>query len=250
MVTAVACSVPDVTFVSNDAGTSDSALRTPPGDGSACVPVDAGILGALPLSQFTTAGVARYDEYQDGFIALTQGSHNLAGAAWYASRLPVLSSYVLTWTFREQPGGTAGAGFAFAVLQTATTPSSTFVGGNGAGMGLQNIPGGPTGYAVALYLYGGTEFELLAMPGFKVIKSVTTTDMLNDGSPYTVQVSWQAPSTLTAKVTVRSGTLTLTSDDAALTTTAPAWFGVTASTGAASNSINELAGITVSEACP
>lgn len=241
--------MPDVTFVSNDAGSIDSAIRTPLGEGSACGPLDAAVLGTLPLSRFTTADVARYDEYQDGFIALTQNTHSLAGAAWYTAQLPVLSSYALTWTFREQPGGTAGAGFTFAVLQTPTVPSSTFVGGNGAGMGLQNISGGPTGYAVALYLYGGTEFELLGMPGFTVIKSVTATDMLNDGSPYTVQVSWQAPSTLTATVTVHSGTLTLTSSDAALTTTAPAWFGVTASTGPASNSINELEGITVSEAC-
>jgi hypothetical protein len=135
------------------------------------------------------------------------------------------------------------------VLQTATVPSSTFVGSSGDAMGLQGIPGNPTGYAVALYLYGGLDLELVTMPDFTVVASKTTTDALNDGNLYAVDVSWQAPSTLTATVHAPSGLVTVTSSDAGLATTGPAWVGVTASTGVSSDTHNELAGISVRSVC-
>jgi hypothetical protein len=243
-------------------GTSDAAEGAPEDapdapvedaapDGGECTPIaaDAGFTAALSLAQLTTAGDAVYDENSDTYVTLTNSDNNQAGAAWSTVHLPVVSSYAITWTLREGPDDTAGAGFTFAVLQTATVPSSTFVGNNGDAMGLQGIPGSPTGYAVALYLYGGLDLELVTMPDFTVVASKTTTDALNDGNLYEVDVTWQAPSTLTATVHAPSGLVTVTSSDAGLATTGPAWVGVTASTGVSSDTHYELAGISVARVC-
>jgi hypothetical protein len=242
-------------------GTSDASEDAPedasedvgalPPEGGGCTPIaaDAGFTAALSLAQLTTAGDAVYDENADTYVTLTNSDNNQAGAAWSTVQLPIVSSYAITWTLREGPDDTAGAGFTFALLQTATVPSSTFVGNNGDAMGLQGIPGSPTGYAVALYLYGGLDLELVTMPNFTVVASKTTSDALNDGGLYDVDVTWQAPSTLTATVHAPSGLVTVTSSDAGLATTGPAWVGVTASTGVASDTHNELAGISVGSVC-
>jgi hypothetical protein len=234
-----------------DASADDaSQLQDSPGpDGLPCTSVDAGILGQLSLAGFTTAGVAQYDEYGDGMITLTQAASNLAGAAWYSQQLPVVTAYDLTWTLREGPNDVAGAGFTFAVLGSNTAPSATFVGNNGDAMGLKGIAGKATGYAVGLYLYGGINLEILSMPKFQALASQTSQASLNDGNDYAVDVSWRAPSTLTATLHGPNGPITVTSSDPSLAAPGPAWFGVTASTGPASNSHNELAGIAVTDAC-
>jgi hypothetical protein len=218
-------------------------------DGPPCAPVDAGVLGALSLTDFTTAGVAKYDEGADGLTTLTQAANNLAGAAWYDGQLPPLVAYDLTWTLREGPNQVAGAGFAFAVLAAPVAPANTFVGENGDGMGLRNITGAPTGYAVGLYLYNGIELMLIAMPDFTAIATQVAAGALNDGKLYAIDVSWRAPSTITATLHGPNGPLTVTSSDPSFASPGAAWFGVSASTGPSSNSHNELAGMTVTSAC-
>jgi hypothetical protein len=246
-VTGDGSSVAEVT--TPDAVVDAPAVGDAPSEGSPCIAVDAGILGALSLADFAMAGVAQYDEYGDGFTTLTQAQNNLAGAAWYRQPLPAVSAYDLTWTLREGPGGVAGAGFTFAVLASATAPSATFIGDNGDGMGLRGIPGGATGYAVGLYVYGGIKLELLSMPGFKTVASQTAQGALNDGTQYAVDVSWRAPSSLTATLHGPTAPVTVSSSDPSLASPGPAWFGATASTGPSSDSLNELAAITVTRAC-
>jgi hypothetical protein len=232
-----------------DGSVDDGRPDSPGSGGLPCTPNDAAILGALSLASFTTAGAAQYNEYGDGFVTLTQAANNVAGAAWYPQELAVATAYDLTWTVREQPNDVAGSGFTFAVLTSSAAPSASFVGGTGDAMGLRDIGRAAKGYAVGLYLYGGIKLEILSMPGFKTLVSNTTTGAINDGTSYAVDVSWRAPSTLRATLHAPGGPLTVTSSDPSIAAAGAAWFGVTAATGPASNSRNELAGLTVSDAC-
>jgi hypothetical protein len=219
----------------------------PTGDGWTCNPLDAGILGMLDLSTCIFAGNASWNENTDGKITLTNSNNFEAGAAWYPRQMPQVSAYDLTWSFRVGPGDTAGDGIAFAVLQTATTPDGNYVGMNGAGLGLQGLAG--NGYAVAVDMYNTNEIRLVTMPDYTIVAHDANGDTLNDGMVHAVDVSWHAPSTLTATLHSTSGNLTVTSNDAGLTTTGPAWLGFTGATGGGSDSHNEIASITVTGLC-
>jgi hypothetical protein len=219
----------------------------PAGDGWTCIPLDAGILGMLDLSTCTFAGTASWNENNDGKITLTNSNNFEAGAAWYPRQMPQVSAYALTWSFRVGPGDTAGDGIAFAVLQTAATPNTNYVGMNGSGLGLQGLSG--TGYAVAIDMYNTNEIRLVTMPDYTIVDSKANGDTLNDGNVHAVDVSWHAPSALTATLHSTSGDLTVTSTHAGLTTTGPAWFGFTGATGGGSNSHNEIAALSISGLC-
>lgn len=219
----------------------------PAGDGWTCNPLDAGILGTLDLSTCVFAGTASWDENGDGKITLTNSNNDEAGAAWYPRQMPQVSAYDLTWSFRVGPGDTAGDGIAFAVLQTTAMPDGNYVGMNGSGLGLQGLSG--TGYAVAVDMYNTNEIRLVTMPSYTIVDSKANGDTLNDGNVHAVDVSWHAPSTLTATLHSTSGDLTVTSTNAGLTTTGPAWFGFTGATGGGSDSHNEIASLTVNGLC-
>ncbi|HEX8794038.1 MAG TPA: hypothetical protein VF765_24015 [Polyangiaceae bacterium] len=221
----------------------------PAGDGWTCVPVaaDGGLLGKLDLSTFTTAGTASWDENGDGKMTLTNSNNFEAGAAWFTTPWPVLQAYSLTWSFRVGPGDTAGDGITFAVLQTTNQPDNNFVGDTGDGLGLRNLQG--TGYAVAIDMYNTNEIRLVTMPSYTTVIANHNGDMLNDGNVYTVDVSWHAPSTLSATLHSKSGPLTVTSIDPGFATTDYAWIGFTGATGGGSDSHNEVGGITVNSAC-
>lgn len=222
---------------------------SPTGDGWTCVPVagDAGILGKLDLSTFTTAGNAVWNDNGDGIMTLTDSYNFEAGAAWFTTPWPVLHAYSLTWSFRVGPNQTAGDGITFAVLQTTNQPDNSFVGDNGDGLGLRNLQG--TGYAVAIDMYGTTQIRLVTMPGYNTVSTNGNNDMLNDGKVHAVDVTWHAPNTLTATLHSISGDLTVTSSDPGLATMDYAWLGFTGATGGGSNSHNEIAAITVTGAC-
>jgi hypothetical protein len=236
--------------VASDAPTQTDAQPPPDGpagDGWTCTPLDAGIVGAIDLSTFVTAGTASWNENADGKITLTNSNNGEAGAAWSPHEMPRVSAYDLTWSFRVGPGDTAGDGITFAMLQTNAAPGSSYVGGNGSGLGLQGLSG--TGYAVAIDMYNTNEIRLVTMPSYTVVDSKANTDTLNDGNVHSVDVSWRAPSTLTATLHSTSGDLTVTSTNAGLTTTGPAWFGFTGATGGGSDSHNEIATLVVNDVC-
>jgi hypothetical protein len=218
----------------------------PAGDGWTCTPLDAGTL-STDLSTFIVAGTATWNENTDGKMTLTNSNNNEAGAAWSPSQMPLVSAYDLTWSFRVGPGDTNGDGVTFAVLQTNAMPANTYVGMNASGLGLQGLSG--TGYAVAIEMYTTNEIRLVTMPSYTIVDSKANGDMLNDGNVHSVDVSWRAPSTLTATLHSTSGDLTVTSTNAGLTTTGPAWFGFTGSTGAGADSHNEIASLVVKDVC-
>ncbi len=219
----------------------------PAGDGWTCNPLDAGLLGTLDLSTCIFAGTANWNENNDGKITLTNSNNFEAGAAWYPSQMPQVSAYDLTWSFRVGPGDTAGDGITFAVLQTAARPDNNFVGGDGSGLGLQGLTA--NGYAVAIDMYNTNEIRIVSMPTFTIVASKANADMLNDGNVHSVDVSWRAPSSITATLHSTSGDLTVTSSDPALTVAGAAWFGFTGATGGGSNSHNEIAGLVVDGLC-
>lgn len=219
----------------------------PAGDGWTCNPLDGGVLGMLDLSTCTFAGTSSWDENSDGKITLTNSNNFEAGAAWYPKEMPQVSAYDLTWSFRVGPGDTAGDGITFAVLQTSAPPDGNFVGNDGNGLGLQGLAG--TGYAVAIDMYNTNAISLVKMPGFTTVASKTNNDMLNDGNIHSVDVSWHAPSTLTATLHSTSGDLTVTSSDPGLAVAGAAWFGFTAATGGGSDSHNEVASLVVNGLC-
>jgi hypothetical protein len=219
----------------------------PAADGWTCSPVDGGILGTLDLSTFILAGTAVWNENADGRITLTNSNHDEAGAAWYQSEMPPVSGYDLTWSFRVGPGNTAGAGITFAVLQTNAMPNNRYVGSKGSGLGLQGLSG--SGYAVAIAMFNTNQIRLVTMPSYTTLESKGNSDTLNDGKIHAVDVSWRAPSTLTATLHSTSGDLTVTSNDAGLATKGSAWFGFTGATGMISDSHNEIASIVVKSLC-
>jgi hypothetical protein len=232
-----------------DAGGDDApqTVDAPPPDTWVCTPIDAGVTGALALSSFATVGSAVWNENNDNRITLTNSNNNEAGAAWFPNKLPVVASYDLTWTLRVGPNNTAGDGITFAVLEST---ANLGVGDNGDGLGLRNLGGSPIGYAVAVDMYQKTTLELIAMPGYAVVASKDVPGAaLNDGNDYAVDVSFRAPSTVTATIHAPSGAVTLTSSDPRLTTNAPAWLGFTGATGGGSDSHNEIVSINVSGAC-
>jgi Bacterial lectin len=235
--------------VASDALTTDAQPPTdaPDGDGWTCTPLDGGILGTLDLSTWVFAGTASWNENTDGKITLTNSNNNEAGAAWSARQMPQVSAYDLTWSFRVGPGDTSGDGITFAVLQVAAAPDDNFVGNDGANLGLQGLQA--NGYAVAVDMYGTNEIRLVTMPSYTIVDSKANGDMLNDGNVYSVDVSWHAPSTLTATLHSTSGDLTVSSTNAGLTTTGPAWFGFTGSTGGSADSHNEVASLVVKDLC-
>jgi Bacterial lectin len=235
--------------VASDAPTTDAPppVDAPAGDGWTCTPFDGGILGTLDLSTCVFAGTASWDENSDGKITLTNSNNDESGAAWYPSGLPPVSAYDITWSFRVGPGDTAGDGITFAVLQSSTAPDSNYVGNDGSGLGLQGLTG--TGYAVAIDMYNTNEILLVGMPSFTTLDSKANGDTLNDGNVHSVDVSWHAPSTLTATLHSTSGDLTVSSTNAGLATTGPAWFGFTGATGGGSDSHNEVASLVVKALC-
>ena len=145
------------------------------------------------------------------------------------------------------------------MLASAAVPG---VGENGDGLGLRNIPapggGVASGYAVDVDMYqdpgdstdlGPTTFKLLTMPGFKVVAAVAVPSPLNDGNLYPVDVSWRAPSSLSATLHAPGGALvTVSSSDPGLTASS-AYFGFTGATGGVSDSHNEIAAMTVTFTC-
>jgi hypothetical protein len=220
-----------------------------------CVPLDGGVVGPVNLSIASTKGSASWNENGDGKITLTNSNNNEAGAAWLPTLTPVVSSYDLTWSLRVGPSNTAGDGITFAMLEANAMPG---VGDNGDGLGLRNLPGA-TGYAVVVDMFKNpsdptdlaqTTLKLVTMPGFTPVAETGLAAALNDGKVYSVDVSWRAPSTLTATLHGPSGSTTVvTSSNAGLTTTTPAWLGFTGSTGGTSDSHNEVAGLTITDAC-
>ena len=224
----------------------------------ACIPSDAGLNGVLDLAAFTLAGSAVYDENSDGRITLTNSQNNESGAAWYPTKMPDVSGYDLTWSLRVGPGNIAGDGITFAVLASSGVPD---VGDTGDGLGLRNItaPGGavPAGYAVDVDMFrntsdptdlGPTTLKLVAMPGFRIVAETAVPSALNDGNLYAVDVSWRAPSTLTATLHAPGGALVKVSSSDPGLTAAGGYLGFTAATGG-SDSHNEIAGITVADTC-
>jgi hypothetical protein len=240
-----------------DGPIADAAVDT--SDAGVCAPFDAGLAGAPSLADFSLAGDAAYDENSDGRITLTNSDNNQAGAAWYPTQLPAVAGYDLTWSLRVGPNDVSGDGITFAVLQTSTMPG---VGDGGDGIGLRNIfDGGATGsgYAVDVDMYqnssdptdlGPTTLKLVTMPGFTVVAEAAVPLALNDGNTYAVDVTWRAPSTLTATLHTGNGSsVQVTSSDPGLATTAPAFFGFTGATGGGADSHNEIAGLTILDVC-
>jgi hypothetical protein len=220
-----------------------------------CTPLGAPFVGQLALSMFSTKGTASWNENNDARITLTNSNNNEAGAAWYPTQAPVVVAYDLTWSLRVGPTNTAGDGIAFAMLEASAMPG---VGDNGDGLGLRNLPG-VTGYAVVVDMFKNpsdptdlaqTTLKLFTMPGFMPVAETGLSAALNDGKTYAVDVSWRAPSTLTATLHGPNGSTTIvTSSDPGLTTTTPAWLGFTGATGGTSDSHNEVTGITITDAC-
>jgi hypothetical protein len=226
---------------------------------STCTPFDAGLGGALPLSAFTLVGNAAYDESSDGRITLTNSSNDQAGAAWYPVKLQGAAGYDLTFSFRVGPNDTPGDGITFAVLSSNATPG---VGDKGDGLGLRGLAasdgGVAQGYAVVLDMFENQgdptdlapmTLKLLTMPDFKPVAETAVGAALHDGNVYPVDVSWRAPSSLTATLHGSAGALvTVTSSDPGLASPS-AFLGFTGATGAMSDSHNEIAGITVTQTC-
>jgi Bacterial lectin len=249
----------------NEAGPSDAGIEdsTPLADvadaAPSCSPRDAGLGG--PLSAFVLTGVAAYNENSDGRITLTNSSNDQAGAAWYPTTLPPLAGYDLTWSLRVGPSDTDGEGITFAVLSSRGAPG---VGDDGEGLGLQNITasGGDggvlAGYAVEVVMYDNTSdptnlgpvtLKLATMPGFTPVAELAVPTALNDGNTYAVDVSWRAPSYLSATLHgPDGGVFNVTSSNPGLTAPS-AYFGFTGATGGVSDSHNEIAGFTVSDTC-
>jgi hypothetical protein len=254
-------------------GAPDSAARdsSPPIDATSdgggpeaapvCTPFDSGVSGALVLSAFVVVGTASENENSDGRLTLTNSDNNQAGAAWYPTKLDGVAGYALTWTLRVGPGDTAGDGITFAVLTSSSAPG---VGSDGSGLGLQNItaPGGDggvlAGYAVDVDMFqdtgdpsdlGPTTLKLVTMPGFVPVAETVVPFALNDGNLYAVDVSWLAPSSLTATLHVPDGGLVRVSSSDPRLTAPSAYLGFTAATGGISNSHNEVGGVTVTETC-
>jgi hypothetical protein len=95
---------------------------------------------------------------------------------------------------------------------------------------------------------GPVTLKLATMPSFtRVAETAVPTD-LNDGNVYKVDVSWRAPSYVSATLHGPGGDYNVTSSDPGLA--APSgYLGFTASTGSVANSQNEIAGITVHGTC-
>ena len=231
----------------------DVGVDAPPDAG--CVSIDAGISGALALSAFSTKGSATYNENGDGRITLTNSNNDEMGAAWYPEMLPIVRGYDLTWSLRVGPSNTAGDGITFAVLQAAAMPG---VGASGDGVGLRNLAG-VTGYAVDVDTFknpgdptdlGTTTLKLVTMPSFSVVAKIAVPSALDDGNVYAVDVSWRAPSSLTATLHGPGGTtFQVSSSDSGLATSGPAYLGFTGATGGESDSHNEVAGVTIASTC-
>ena len=245
-----ASSAGDAAFDVADGSASGDAASAVDAKPDVCVAFDAG-LGPLALSAFALKGNAVFNENNDGILTLTNSNTSERGAAWYPSQVPVVGGYDLRWSLREGPGNTAGDGVAFAVIQASAMPG---VGDNGDGIGLRNVAGDGSaisGYAVVVDMYksandptdlGPTTLKIVAMPEFRVVAGAALLVALNDGNVYAVDVSWRAPSTLTATLHGPGGvTTSVSSHDPALTTTAPAYVGFTGATGGASDSHNEIA---------
>jgi hypothetical protein len=254
------------------AGDAKDAAPSPATDGNdegdagppPCTAFDAGIGGTLALATFTVEGNASYNENSDGKITLTNSSNAQAGSAWYPTTMPPgIGGYDLAWTTRQGPDDTAGDGFTFAVLASPSVPG---VGANGSGLGLEGIgvqsgdAGVLYGYAVALDTYqddgdptdvAPVTLKLLKMPAFDVVAYVGVGASLNDGNVYEIDVSWNAPSSLTATFRdADGGVATVTSSDPGLSVgSSAAYIGFTAATGSASNTHNEIAGVTVVTTC-
>ena len=251
----------------NDAGadaplgadsTSDVATDSP--RDAPCVPFDAGLGGPLALSAFSLKGKALYNNNGDGILTLTDSNKHEQGAAWYPTQAPPAAGFDATWTLRVGPNDTSGDGLAFAVLQAAGIPG---VGDDGDGIGLRNLPapdgGVVSGYAVVVDTYksatdttdlAATTLKLVAMPSFVIVAVTAVPVALNDGNVYAVDVSWRAPSTLTATLHGPGGaTYRVTSIDPRLSITTRAFLGFTGSTGGASDSHNEIAGLTIVQTC-
>jgi hypothetical protein len=243
-----------------EASTGDAPVLADVDAGPACVSGDAGWTGALPLTSFALSGVAAYNLGNDGRISLTSGGLNETGAAWYPAMLPAVSGYDLSWSFRVAPNGTDGEGITLAVLSSGSTPG---VGAGGQGLGLQSITGDDggmlSGYAVEVVTYQDSSdptsidvvtLKLASMPSFTPVAETAVPTALNDGNPYTVDVSWRAPGFLSATLHgPGAADYNVTSSDAGLAAPSPAYLGFTAATGAIADSQNEIAGITVKDTC-
>jgi hypothetical protein len=220
-----------------------------------CIPLDSGIVGELALSMFSMWGSAAYNVNNDGRMTLTNSNNNEVGAAWSPVEMPAVSAYDLTWSLRVGPGNIAGDGITFALLEAQAVP---YLGDPGDGLGLRSLPM-VTGYAVVVDMFqdsgdptdlAQTTLKLVTMPDFHSVAQTGLAAALNDGNTYSVDVSWRAPSSLTAKLHGPNGSVTMvTSGDPGLATTMPAYLGFTAATGAASDSRNQIAGVNVVDVC-
>jgi hypothetical protein len=264
-----------------EAGASDANANPPALDGSSdssvpvadagadgshvCAPDDAGITGPLDLSTFVVVGSASFNENADGRITLTNSSSNQAGAAWYPHPMPAVGGYDLTWSLRVGPGNKQGDGITFALLASdapAPAPAPALLGNDGEGLGLQGIAepdgGAIPGYAVAVDMFqnstdptdlGPTTLKIITMPGFDVVAETLVPGALNDGNVYAVDVSWRAPSSLTATLHAPGGTLVNVSSSAPGLSWASGYLGFTGATGAGTDSHNEISGLTITSTC-
>ena len=223
-----------------------------------CTPVDAG--GSPALSTFVLKGNAAWNESGDGRITLTNSNNNEEGAAWSPSALPALGGY-MTSRGRSASGPTtpSGDGLAFAVIDSSAPLD---VGTNGQGVGLQGLAGPDggvaTGYAVVFDTYQNTNdptdlgpatLKLVALPQFRVVAATAVPATLNDGNVYDVDVSWRAPGTLSAALHAPGGIVRVSAADPALGVAGVATLGFTGATGGSADSHNEIAGLTIADAC-
>jgi hypothetical protein len=215
------------------------------------LPADSGILGTLDLSVFVAKQDAVYNSANDKMLTLTPSGHGHSGAGWYPTMLPVVVSYDLTFEFRVGPGDTAGDGITWAVLQTATMPDA---GNNGDGLGLDGLD--YPGYAVIVDMHQSaptddddTTLKLATMPNLKIIAHTGLNQKLDDGNLHSVDVSFRAPSSLSATLHAPGKDVTLAKLDNGFAQTAPAWVGFTGSTGGSASAHNEIASANMKSAC-
>jgi hypothetical protein len=207
----------------------------------------------VDLSKLVTVGAANWNENTDGMMTLTNSNLFEKGAAWTPTRALPMWEYHLQFEVRVGPNNTAGDGIALAVLQGAAVPA---LGNDGDGIGLRGLPN--TGYAVIVDMYktstdvtdlATTTLKLVTMPAFVTIANVGLSEALNDGKVHLVEVSLTGGSTLSATVHGPTLQATVTKTDPAFATTTASYVGFTAATGGGSNSHNEVATLTVLDAC-
>jgi hypothetical protein len=261
----------DATTTELDAGRADAATSddggaqgddaTLPDDAAVDAPTDACVLsdagaGPLALGGFALKGNAGFNDNGDGLITLTNSNNDEHGAAWWPMPLRPVGGVDLSFKFRVGPGDTAGDGVAFAVIASSAMPD---VGDNGDGIGIRNAAAGAPGFAVVVDMYrtpsdptdlDKTTLKIVTLPSFGVIANVGIGKKYNDGFVYSADVSWRAPGSIRVTLQVpQTAPVTLSANDPGLAFASPAFFGFTGATGAASDSHQEIAGLSIVSTC-